>query len=122
MSTNPTSRVATGPIPLVISNGASVSPGLRVPEGMAIVGVTWPNLRNNVRIKFLDCTSITAAGRILRMLNAGSVSSTIGVFNLTTSSQPGSVFVPDLAHCGFFRIALTASLTSSRTFHVRFKS
>ena len=122
MSTNPVSRVATGPVPLTISNGASVSPALRVPEGMAIVGISWPNLRNNVKIKFLDCTSAAATGRILRMLNAGSVSSTIGVFQLTTSSQPGTVFVPDLAHCGFFKIALTASLTSARTFHVRFKS
>lgn len=119
---NPVSRFATGPLSVTISNGASVSPVIRVPEGMALVGITWPNLRNNVKIKFLDCTSATATGRILRMLNAGSVSSTIGVFNLTTSSQPGSVFVPDLAACGFFKIALTASLTSARTFHVRFKS
>ena len=119
---NAVSRFNTGPIPLAIGAGASVSPVLNIPDGMALIKVTWPNLRNSVKIKFQDCTSATSAARFVRILNGLDSTSTVGVFNGTAASAAGAVFVTDLAGSNFFRIALTASLTSARTFHVTFKS
>jgi len=119
---NAVNRVNTGQMLLKISNGASVSPAQNIPDGTAIVGIRWPNLRNAVKIQFLDLTSATAGGRLLRKSGGLDSTSNVGCYLGTAASAAGCVFVPDLAGSNFFKIALTTSLTSARNFHIVFKS
>ena len=123
---NPVSRFDTGPIPLTVSNGASVTPIIRIPPGMAIVGITWPNLKKSVKIYPQVATSITSAARFIRKLNGLDSTSNVGIYLGTAASAPGAAFITDLAGASFMRVALTASMSSpvsaARTFHVTFKS
>ena len=119
---NPVSRLNTGPILLKISNGASVSPAQNIPDGMALVGITWPNLRNAVKIQLQGLTSATSAARFLRKSGGLDSTSNVGCYLGTAASAAGCLFAPDLAASNFFRIVLTASLTSARNFHLIFKS
>lgn len=115
MSFNPTSNEEMEVFKVTVSNGASVSPAFKCGDGFAIHGFSWPQLRNSVSIRFLAAESATGTyRRVIRPQFA----SLVGVYQTAASAAGAVSFGFDLAAFKHMKLALSASLTSARTFLV----
>ena len=104
-----------------ISTGQSVSPAIDLGQGTAVFGLSFPNLRNSVNVRWQVRESAAGTYRFLRPAPSITGASVIGTYT-TASSAAGAFFFPDLAPFRHARVVLSASLTSARTFMVFSKS
>ena len=98
-----------------MSNGASVSPAVDLGLGYAVYGLSFPNLRDAVSIRFQAAESAAGTFRTVKPEGAGAQGSVIGVYT-TAGSQAAAVSLPGLAPFRWVRIVTSATLTSARTF------
>lgn len=83
--------------------------------GTAVYGLSFPNLRNSVNVRWQVAESAGGTYRFLRPQPSATGASVVGTYT-TASSAAGAFFFPDLAPFRHAKLVLSASLTSARTF------